>query len=246
MGKFKVGDMVRVTDPVLLRYGTPIGAMGTITMAGDNYVEFDLDHPEDGKIGQVLSDPEEFLELVPVASATGTVKIGDKVVVLDNLTRSGSPIKEYPIGAKLTVDRTCGDGYGNEAYMFNGHHQYLRRDQIEPFTQNTLTIQPGRHYITRDGRKVGPARQNWGDSAYPWWVGESTYTDSGAWLTGGYVDDNDLVAEADEPPVAEQRADSTAGFTVPLCAYDDEPGWYAAELGRAYADGYAAGLQAAA
>lgn len=49
------------------------------------------------------------------------------------------------------------------------------------------------------------------------------------------------VAEADEPA---NDNSSTSGFTVPLCAYEDEPGWYVTELGRAYADGYAAGLRA--
>ena len=49
------------------------------------------------------------------------------------------------------------------------------------------------------------------------------------------------VAEADEPA---NDNGSTAGFTVPLCAYEDEHGWYVTELGRAYADGYAAGLRA--
>lgn len=116
--------------------------------------------------------------------------------------------------------------------------------QPQPPAKEPLRIEAGKFYITRDGRTLGPATPS-GDTDYPWWVGESTYTDSGAWVDG-LEDDNDLVAEADESPVAEQRAGSTAGFTVPLCAYDDEPGWYAAELGRAYADGYAAGLRAAA
>jgi hypothetical protein len=71
-----------------------------------------------------------------------------------------------------------------------------------------LTIQPGKHYITRDGRKVGPARPSVGTD-YPWWVGESTYTDSGEWLDG-CEDDNDLVAEADEPA----KADNDYGRSV--------------------------------
>lgn len=113
------------------------------------------------------------------------------------------------------------DGRGDWDVELDNYGDYLSFLESE-LVPATLTIQSGKFYLTRDGRKVGPATPS-GDTDYPWWVGESTYTDSGAWLTGGYVDDNDLVAEADEPPVAEQRAGSTAGFTVPLCAYDDEP-----------------------
>lgn len=190
MGKFKVGDRVRVTDPVLLRHGTPIGAMGTIAMADDNYVEFDLDHPEDGKIRQVLSYPHDYLEPVAVAQ------------------------------------------------------------QPQPPAKEPLRIQPGRHYLTRDGRKVGPMRR-WSDEARHRWEADDDdlpyiWADDGTEIDSDIDDSADLVAEADETPVAEQRASSTAGFTVPLCAYEDSPGWYAAELGRAYADGYAAGLRAAA
>lgn len=106
-----------------------------------------------------------------------------------------------------------------------------------------FTIQSGKFYITRDGRKVGPAIPIC-DTDYPWWVGDSTYTDSGAWFDG-MENDKDLVAEANEPGRANGNiAGSTAGFTVPLCAYEDDPGRYATELGRAYADGYAAGWRA--
>src|SRR5690606_22485633 len=83
-------------------------------------------------------------------------------------------------------------------------------NHIEPAP---LTIESGKFYITCDGRMLGPATPS-GDTDYPWWVGESTYTDSGSWVDG-LEDDNDLVAEADESLVAEQWAGSMAGFTVP-------------------------------
>ncbi len=245
MGKFKKGDRVRLTRDNM-GFGEA-GDAGEIVNpdAGceDALVRFD---------SKINGDHEWFapwssLELVPVAEATGTVKIGDKVVVLDNLTRSGSPIKEYPIGVTLTVDRTCGDGYGNEAYLFNGHHQYLRRDQIEPFTQNTLTIEAGKFYRTRDGRKVGPMRR-WSDEAVHRWEADDDdlpyiWADDGTEVDSDINDGADLVAEADEPPaesestkeildeleawIAEQDAikaagkGSTAGFTVPVFDDDD-------------------------
>lgn len=195
MGKFKVGDRVRVTDPTLLRHDTPVGALGTITAAGDNYVEFDLEHPTDGKISQVLPYPHEYLELA----------------------------------------------------------------------RPPLTITAGKHYLTRDGRKVGPMRM-WSEEARHRWEADDEelsyiWADDGTEIDSDIDDGADIIAEAEpqttteildelEEWIAKQDAandnGSTAGFTVPLCAYDDEPGRYAAELGRAYADGYAAGLRAAA
>ncbi|RWO08201.1 hypothetical protein [Mesorhizobium sp.] len=58
-------------------------------------------------------------------------KVGDRVSVLDNMTRSGSPIKEYDVGSVYAIERICGDGEGGDGYLFNGHYQFLRPAQIE-------------------------------------------------------------------------------------------------------------------
>lgn len=52
----KVGDRVRVIDPTLLRYDTPIGAEGVVTKVGQgDHFDIDLTHPTDGVINQWVS-----------------------------------------------------------------------------------------------------------------------------------------------------------------------------------------------
>lgn len=180
-------------------------------------------------------------------------KVGDRVRVRDNMTRSGMPIKEYPIGATLTVDHICDDGYGNDAYLFNGHGQYLRRDQVEP---SPPTIQAGKFYKTRDGRRVGPMRQ-WSDIAKHRWEADDDdlpyiWADDGTEIDSGIDDGADLVAEADEPVNLKEEIESgrmsvdaaraqlghdpvptdAAGYTVPLCAYEDAGGLFEIKNGK--------------
>lgn len=123
-----------------------------------------------------------------------------------------------------------------------------------------LTIEAGKYYRTRDGRKVGPiSKMDFGDG-YPfeveagWWVSASGKAQQGS--CGG-----DLIAEwVDEPKstkeildeleawMAEQDAsrdndNSTTGFTVPLCAYEltDEGRQVAESYKQGYEDGYQRG-----
>lgn len=140
--------------------------------------------------------------------------------------------------------------------------------QPQPPAKEPLRIEAGKFYITRDGRTVGPMRR-WRDKAkYRWEADDDDlpyiWADDGIEIDSEIDDGADLVAEADEPPaepqstkeildeleawVAEQDAikaagkGSTAGFTVPLCALEAEP--VITAIGKAYADGYAAGLRA--
>ncbi|XKM40370.1 hypothetical protein A4U53_031055 [Rhizobium ruizarguesonis] len=145
MGKFKVGDRVRF----VMDYGyAKKGDEGTI-------VSF---LAEDGAVvtHKTVNHSCNFsrIELVPVASAEWQPKVGDRVVVTDNITPGGSPIKKYEVGKEYTVTSTCKDSAGGHAVMLLGHHQYLRSDQFAAPTP--LTITAGRYYKTRDGRKVGP------------------------------------------------------------------------------------------
>lgn len=120
--------------------------------------------------------------------------------------------------------------------------------QPQPPAKEPLRIQPGKFYLTRDGRKVGPMRRWSGETEHPWEADDDDlpyiWADDGTEIDSDIDDGADLVAEASSSDNGSTGYGSTAGFTVPLCAYEDEPGWYAAELGRAYADGYAAGLRA--
>lgn len=98
------------------------------------------------------------------------------------------------------------------------------------FIHAPLTIEAGKFYRARDGRKVGPIEAY----DYGYWHVRGT---NDLWRADGTEcvhSSADLIAEWVDGP-----AWNTAGFTIPV-----EDGWYATELGRAYADGYAAGLKA--
>lgn len=265
MGRFKKGDRIIVDEDDFC------GGY----KAGD---EFEVIHC-DGEVVTFIDRDGDTRYLrhgrikpVPVAEATGTTtdsaqaakpkfKVGDRVRYKNPVYGEATVVRVNPDGS-VVVDTHCEFGICTEA----PEHIEPVAVAPQPQPQPQLTIQAGRYYRTRDGRKVGPMREAACEERWTDYAGRKsafiadTYNNDG---TGGYYasdgtwlasDDeynhHDLVAEwTDEPPVAAQQAgtpSSTAGFTVPMEACEDSPGWYAAELGRAYADGYAAGLRAAA
>lgn len=240
MGKFKVGDRVR---RIRCDNGgdMQVGRTGTIRrVQADGDVMVDVDGGSDACFCMA-----EYLELVPVAEATGTsaqaekpkFKVGDR---FRRIVNEGEREPNFQIGFESTVKSLHGDYIRDEDDY--GHSI----DNIVPLP-TTLTIEAGKFYLTRDGRKVGPMRR-WSDEAIHRWEADDDdlsyiWADDGTEIDSDIDDSADLVAEAKSDDSGSTTG-STTGFTVPLEAYEDEPGWYAAELGRAYADGYAAGLQA--
>ncbi|RJG46543.1 hypothetical protein [Mesorhizobium sp. DCY119] len=128
MGKFKVGDRVKVVTDGYGR-ATP-GQLGTVAEIdfGRAGVEMDAPFAGHGKSRRRWNfyRPDGEIELIPA------FKVGDRVRVVDNTTRSGSKITQYEVGVEYVIERTCGDGEGGTGYLFNGHNQYLRTHQIEP------------------------------------------------------------------------------------------------------------------
>jgi hypothetical protein len=123
--KFKMGDRVEVTNPALLRLGTPIGATGVITAAGENYTEFNLDHPECGTINQMLSDPEKHLRLVAPATS-GKFKVGDIVRVIRHENNMGDAIhKNIPIGAVRSIVNITDQIPGVQCCSLSGDNTYF-------------------------------------------------------------------------------------------------------------------------
>lgn len=155
----------------------------------------------------------------------GKFKVGDRVRIASGPDNGGygrvgdTGIIEAVGRADCFVRYDSGSRTGESWYVGFDYLEPAATDD-QPASQPQLTLQPGKHYMTRDGRKVGPASPR-GDTDYPWWVGESAYTDSGAWVDG-MEDGNDLVADVDEPANDSGEAGSTAGFTVPLEAYGGE------------------------
>lgn len=260
MGKFKVGDRVKTDggyefDP---NEGTVVGRINTL-------VTVRLDEIPSGENKAEWSYfPSELLPVAtaPVATATGRFKVGDRVRVVKGGRVKGGSHHGASVGEEFTVRRLYDEGV-----TVDGASWFFYFHEIEPVavaaSNSNFQIREGGYYKTRDGRKVGPMRR-WSDTARHRWEADDEelsyiWADDGTEIDSDIDDGADIVAEA-EPQTATEILDeleewiakqdaardngSTAGFTVPVCAYEDEPGWYVTELGRAYADGYAAGLRA--
>lgn len=198
MGKFKVGDKVRLTED----YSKWVAGTESVIeqiLAGDS-----------GDDDLIYTDTVRgaFARRFELAAAWQP-KVGDRVLVTDNITPGGSPIKKYEVGKEYTVTGTCKDSAGGHAVIPLGHNQYLRSDQFAP-PAAPITITAGRYYKTRDGRKVGPLTAEGDNEHYPFRVPGGAYgkvyirKDGTANIGMSERDSNlwDLIAEwVDEPVV---------------------------------------------
>ena len=203
MAKFKKGDRVCLT--VSQDYLQLVrGDTGTLTEDDDDapFVQWD----RTGTRWAVASDE---LKLLPVADATGkpAFKVGDRVVALKD---SAYSIKKGSISTVIRVD---------------GDHISIRKENgeadgwlAEYFALAPLTIETGKFYRTRDGRKVGPMR----------WVrprlGKFCFVDEtdaawavdGAFDIGGNPSERDLIAEWVDEPASNDNAPATKPAIVAL------------------------------
>ncbi|RLL71679.1 hypothetical protein D8666_19640 [Ochrobactrum soli] len=200
MAKFKVGDRVKILqhDPL---GGYRVGDIFTVTGIDGAYVEF-IDNDGDER----SRDEDEF---VPAAETTGKpdFKVGDRVVALKD---SAYSIKKGSISTVIRVD---------------GDHISIRKENgeadgwfAEYFALAPLTIETGKFYRTRDGRKVGPMR----------WVrprlGKFCFVDEtdaawavdGAFDIGGNPSERDLIAEWVDDPASNDNAPATKPAIVAL------------------------------
>jgi hypothetical protein len=153
-----------------------------------------------------LVEPEPALEEKAAVPPAPDFKIGDRV----NWTRvrgefDGSIIEEYD-----------GGFYDFKLRATNGNHTYAFKHEVEaaPFT-----IEAGKFYRTRDGRKVGPVvHEPWHDPQ-PWSAADGNYNrfynEDGNWFGDGTEHVNDLVAEwVEEPIVAVEAVEPQPKFKV--------------------------------
>lgn len=134
-----------------------------------------------------------------VAPATTVLKSGDRVRVLTDkwllMHKNGIGAVKENLGHGVTVVVDGDDGFG---WFFD----YSEVEVIPP-----LTIESGKFYLTRDGRKVGPMerKSDWTDSQGrkgEFYTDEhGYYTANGIWLEGEVNDPEDLIAEWVEPVV---------------------------------------------
>lgn len=214
MGKFKVGDRVRVLESEWKE--APVGSLGEVVYEGDRSADVKIDGG-DG-FGWYFDDHQ--IELItPDHPAEWQPKVGDRV-------RFKEKYGHHNAGDEVTIA-----GFDSDCEIVStdtNHSVFVHRleplpvaAEAQPAAQSTgkLTIETGKFYRTRDGRKVGPVGPNEGGlQGYPW-QDDSSWSD--CWTADGrYYEDvvdsvHDLIAEwADEPaaPVAVAATASNDNF----------------------------------
>ena len=200
----KVGDKVKsLVTQLDVREGATY-EVKTVDFYGDIWVTDD--------VGDRFYLTTEEFELLPVAEATGkpAFKVGDRVRVLSDYLPWASADEIGTVEDVNTRDRDCFVKFETE--RMGDHTWYVRWDNLE--LAPALTIEVGKFYRTRDGRKVGPmrcVRPRLGKFCF---VDETdaAWAVDGAFDIGGNPSETDLIAEwVDEPssndnqPVAEQQ-----------------------------------------
>ncbi|MBA8851234.1 hypothetical protein FHW20_002169 [Ochrobactrum intermedium] len=207
MAKFKVGDRVKILqrDPL---GGYRVGDIFTVTGIDGAYVEF-IDNDGDER----SRDEDEF---VPAAETTGKpdFKVGDRVRVLSDYLPWARADEIGTVEDVNARDRDCYVKFETE--RIGDHTWYVRWDNLE--LAPALTIETGKFYRTRDGRKVGPMR----------WVrprlGKFCFVDEtdaawavdGAFDIGGNPSERDLIAEWVDDPASNDNAPATKPAIVAL------------------------------
>ncbi|KAB2679763.1 hypothetical protein [Brucella pseudintermedia] len=186
-GGFKTGDIFTIT-----------AVDGDFIMFVDNY-------------GNSRLRPDDEFELLPVADATGkpAFKVGDRVKVGGD--------HPYILSNNNTTGKIIGGNNGRrgewEVQLDNyGGSLSFKTDELKRLS-SPLTIETGKFYRTRDGRKVGPM-DGWTSDQFRERAGDGRYwTVDG--IGHGEAKGEDLIAEwVDEPssndnqPVAEQQEGS--------------------------------------
>lgn len=196
----KVGDKVRC---LVTEFDVRKGELYEVLKVQDSGRVWFLDDVSD----RFYLDVDEY-ELLPVAEATGkpAFKVGDRVRVLSDYlpwAHGGE------IGTVQKVDKRDRDCFVKfETERMGDHTWYVRWDNLE--LAPSLTIETGKFYRTRDGRKVGPITCNgfgvYGSPEHPnhWYENGLSFSDNKQIPT-------DLIAEwVDEP-----NSDGNAPASIP-------------------------------
>lgn len=213
--KFAVGDKVRALVDGL---DVTKGATYEVARVDDDGVAF---RDDDFDMHWIAF---EDIELV-VAAASNTNHTSCAAAEVDNLADEYGGRRAFKVGDRVKVDwpHEMWVGEATVAEVDNGivivnydngktggfAHKHLTHVAVAPATA-TLTIQAGRYYKTRDGRKVGPMERYNRHPDFPWTVGHPFSADLGkAWRSDGSFDidlderhDADLIAErSDDVPL---------------------------------------------
>lgn len=209
MGKFKVGDRVRRH-----RGGTTgcfhVGYTGTVSHVdsdGDCFVMHDKTGGREFNLAQFLELVEQPAKWVP--------KVGDRVVedktaeCVNDLVKHWNSFWRRGEGELTNNEFVVTKVTDNYAYYSNRPGGGGPMIEIKFIKPAALTIEAGKFYKTRDGRRVGPMEAGvWGrvfyDASHS--ITSQTWSEHGSFIPG--LDSNlDLVAEwVDEPAIANDNA----------------------------------------
>lgn len=157
--RFKVGDRVTARQNDFL-HGYASGDILTITAVDGDFIVF-VDNDGNSRLR-----PDDEFELLPVADATGkpAFRVGDRVRVLSDYLPWASADEIGTVEDVNTRDRDCFVKFETE--RMGDHTWYVRWDNLE--LAPSITIETGKFYRTRDGRKVGPM-EIWNPAVeHPW------------------------------------------------------------------------------
>ncbi|NKC04457.1 hypothetical protein [Brucella haematophila] len=212
-------------------------------------IDFDGDIWVTDDVGDRFYLTTDEFELLPVAGATGkpAFKVGDRVrLIKDGLSTTGA------VGKLATIKSWSGGKVvDNGQYLLNidgpvdyetlaVQPQYTRASpECFELLAPSLTIETGKFYRTRDGRKVGPMRRQ----AFGWVASKRIIaTDQCDWYEGGnfslYRDrEHDLISEwVDEPASNDNRPATKPAIVALIEKGQPKP----SELPRVHASEYAA------
>lgn len=189
-------------------------------------IDFDGDIWVTDDVGDRFYLTTDEFELLPVADATGkpAFKVGDRVRVLSDYLPWASVDEIGVVQAVNARDRNCYVKFETE--RMGDHTWYVRWDNLE--LAPALTIETGKFYRTRDGRKVGPYEHSFSNI---WIAGKgnnSTARFADGRMSHHHESPGDLIAEwVDEPASIElQKASAPCSlrtFTIKFNAAPSTP-----------------------
>lgn len=207
MGRFKAGDRVKILAGHPYWIGNDdagVETEGVYVTKEDRGWRGKHIVKVDAGAGAVIELAFKGRELEPLAAAEWVPKVGDRV----RRVRHTGTISNCRIGHETTITRLLSHGRGFWYEGEDGSEQNSSRlDDWEVIS--SFTIEAGKFYRTRDGRKVGPMRhsnrasfeEGANGESYPYYADGYTYTDAGRCHWNPKEDHrSDLVAEwVDEP-----------------------------------------------
>jgi hypothetical protein len=217
MGKFKIGDRVKMAHKVDGNIATCAATVVHDDISGSYPLAIEFDEKQEFGHGASRHAKEGFGwwvdhdDLIPLALAPAVAKwepkVGDRVRVVKHCNWHGATIPmQLAVGSEHTIEKETAqlEERGIKTYLLSGgENNFYTAQNLELVTPPaTITIEAGRYYKTRDGRKVGPTTKSgdWCQAVYAFRIGDWYVRKDGVVNLGFALSpESDLVAEWVEP-----------------------------------------------